>query len=42
MNTPDARAAVLGGMIRHGLTSGAPLHAEDVLRSRDRGFLAAV
>ena len=42
MDTPDARAGVLGGMIRHSLTPGAPLHAEDVLRSRDRGFLAAV
>jgi pilus assembly protein CpaB len=42
IDTPAARDAVLGGMIRHNLLAGAPLHAESVLRPMDRGFLAAV
>jgi pilus assembly protein CpaB len=41
-DTPAAREAVLGGMIRHNLPAGAPVRGESVLRSRDRGFLAAV
>ncbi len=42
IDTPAAREAVLGGMIRHNLPAGAPLRPDNVLRSTDRGFLAAV
>jgi pilus assembly protein CpaB len=42
IDTPAARAAVLGGMVRHNLPAGAPLHADSVLRPHDHGFLAAV
>jgi pilus assembly protein CpaB len=38
----EARAELLGAMIRRALPPGDPLRADDVLRPGDRGFLAAV
>jgi pilus assembly protein CpaB len=39
---PDARAAIRGALIRRYLDAGAPITQADILRPRDRGFLAAV
>ena len=40
---PDARRSLVGGLVRHGLTSGDVLRLpEDALRPTDHGFLAAV
>lgn len=42
-DSPAARAALVGGMLRRSLAAGEALRAgEDVLRPGDRGFLAAV
>jgi pilus assembly protein CpaB len=41
-DTPDARAAIRGALIRRYLEAGASVSQDDVLRPRDRGFLAAV
>jgi pilus assembly protein CpaB len=41
-DTPAAREALAGGMIRHNLPAGALLRPDTILRSMDRGFLAAV
>src|SRR4051794_5775737 len=40
--TDDARAEIRGAMLRRYLDAGAPVLQADVLRPRDRGFLAAV
>jgi pilus assembly protein CpaB len=40
--TDDARAEIRGAMLRRYLDTGAPVMQADVLRPRDRGFLAAV
>lgn len=39
---PDAFASVRGGMIRHYVDAGSTLTAADILRPRDRGYLATV
>jgi pilus assembly protein CpaB len=41
-DTPAARTEILGGLIRRTLGAGDALLANDVLRSGDHGFLAAV
>jgi pilus assembly protein CpaB len=41
-DTPEARVGLRGALLRHYLDSGDILTAADVLRPRDRGFLAAV
>ncbi|MBS0561869.1 MAG: Flp pilus assembly protein CpaB [Proteobacteria bacterium] len=41
-DTPEARAGIRGALIRRYLEAGAPVLQDDVLRPRDRGFLAAV
>jgi pilus assembly protein CpaB len=41
-DTPDARRALMGGMVRHALAAGDPLRNSDVMRPGDHGFLAAV
>lgn len=41
-DTPDARAGLRGALIRRYLEPGAPITQADVLRARDRGFLASV
>ena len=42
LDAPEARAAIRGALIRHYLDAGAPITSGDLLRPRDRGFLAAV
>lgn len=42
VDTPDARAAVRGALVRHYVDAGMPLLQSDLLHPRDRGFLAAV
>jgi pilus assembly protein CpaB len=41
-DTPEARTAMHGGLVRRYIDPGAAITADDVLRVRDRGFLAAV
>lgn len=41
-DTPETRAELAGALVRRFLDAGSPLSLGDVLRPRDRGFLAAV
>ena len=41
-DTPDARRALSGAMVRRSLSVGEPVRASDVMRPGDHGFLAAV
>jgi pilus assembly protein CpaB len=41
-DTPDARAGLRGSLVRRFLDVGAPVTSDDILRPRDRGFLASV
>ena len=42
IDTPDARAELRGALIRAYVDTGAPITADDILRPRDRGFIATV
>ncbi len=42
VDTPDARNALRGSLVRHYVEPGAPLMQADLMRPHDRGFLAAV
>lgn len=42
LDTPDARSSLRGALLRRFLDPGTAVVADDVLRPRDRGFLAAV
>jgi pilus assembly protein CpaB len=42
LDSPDAKAGLRGSLIRKFLDTGSLVTAEDVLRPRDRGFLASV
>jgi pilus assembly protein CpaB len=42
LDTPDARAGLRGSLVRTFLDAGSVVTSEDVLRPRDRGFLASV
>jgi pilus assembly protein CpaB len=42
LDSPDAKAGLRGSLIRKFLDTGSPVTAQDVLRPRDRGFLASV
>jgi len=42
LDTPDARVSLRGSLVRVFIDTGAPVTAEDILRPRDRGFLASV
>jgi pilus assembly protein CpaB len=42
LDTPDDRAGLRGSLIRRFLDAGVAITADDVLRPRDRGFLASV
>jgi pilus assembly protein CpaB len=42
VNSPDVRASLRGALLRRYLDPNSPIMAGDVLRPRDRGFLAAV
>ena len=41
-DTPDARAGLRGALIRTYIDAGQPITQADILRPRDRGFLASV
>jgi pilus assembly protein CpaB len=41
-DSPETRAGLRGAMVREFVDPGKPVTANDVLRVRDRGFLAAV
>ena len=42
VDTPDARTGLRGSLVRKWLDTGEPVMTVDVLRPRDRGFLASV
>jgi pilus assembly protein CpaB len=42
LDTPDARIRLRGSLVRNFLDAGSPVTSQDVLRPRDRGFLASV
>jgi pilus assembly protein CpaB len=42
LDTPDARTGLRGSLVRKFLDTGSLVTVEDVLRPRDRGFLASV
>jgi len=42
IDSPDGRASLTGALIQHYIEPGMPMLMADVLRPRDRGFLAAV
>jgi pilus assembly protein CpaB len=42
IDTPDARQALAGAMLRRGLSAGDIVRMKDVMRPGDHGFLAAV
>lgn len=42
IDTPDARASILGAMVRRTMAAKEEIHNADLLRPGDRGFLAAV
>ena len=41
-DTPDDRTRLRGSLVRKFLDTGSPITSENVLRPRDRGFLASV
>jgi pilus assembly protein CpaB len=42
LDTPDAKIGLRGSLVRTFLDTGSPVTSQDVLRPRDRGFLASV
>jgi pilus assembly protein CpaB len=42
LDTPDAKIGLRGSLVRKFLDTGNPVTSQDVLRPRDRGFLASV
>jgi pilus assembly protein CpaB len=42
IDRPDARATLRGALLRHYVEAGSPVTLADIIRSHDRGFLAAV
>ena len=42
LDTPEARIGLRGSLVRNFLDTGSPVTAPDVLRPRERGFLASV
>ncbi len=42
LDTPDAKIGLRGSLVRRFLDTGSPVTSQDVLRPRDRGFLASV
>jgi pilus assembly protein CpaB len=42
LDTPDARIGLRGSLVRNYLDTGSPITSKDVLRPRERGFLASV
>jgi pilus assembly protein CpaB len=42
IDTPDARAGLPGSLVRNYMEAGSPITLQDILRPKDRGFLASV
>ena len=42
LDTPDAKIGLRGSLVRKFLDTGSPVTSQDILRPRDRGFLASV
>lgn len=42
VDSPEARQSLRGALIRNFVDAGSPITADDVLRPRERGFIAAV
>ncbi|MBR1028319.1 MULTISPECIES: Flp pilus assembly protein CpaB [Bradyrhizobium] len=42
LDTPDARIGLRGSLVRNFLDTGSPVTSRDILRPRERGFLASV
>ncbi|SFI16939.1 Flp pilus assembly protein CpaB [Bradyrhizobium sp. Gha] len=42
VDTPDARIGLRGSLVRNFLDTGSPVTSKDILRPRERGFLASV
>jgi pilus assembly protein CpaB len=42
LNTPDAKIGLRGSLVRNFLDIGSPVTSKDILRPRERGFLASV
>jgi pilus assembly protein CpaB len=42
LETPDSKAGLPGSLVRRFVDAGSPVTLEDILRPRDRGFLASV
>lgn len=42
LETPDSKAGLSGSLVRKFVEAGAPVTPQDILRPRDRGFLASV
>ena len=42
LDTPDARIGLRGSLVRNFLDTGSPVTSKDILRPRERGFLASV
>lgn len=42
LETPDSKAGLPGSLVRKFVEAGSPITLQDVLRPRDRGFLASV
>ncbi len=40
-DTPDAMRFLVGSMVRRAMAAGQPVHAEDVMKPGDHGFMAA-
>ncbi len=42
LDTPDAKIGLRGSLVRNFLDTGSPVTSKDILRPRERGFLASV
>jgi pilus assembly protein CpaB len=42
LETPDSKVGLPGSLVRKFVDAGSPITLQDILRSRDRGFLASV
>jgi pilus assembly protein CpaB len=42
LDTPDAKTGIRGSLVRNFLDTGSPVTSKDILRPRERGFLASV
>jgi pilus assembly protein CpaB len=42
IETPDAKAGLPGSLVRNFMEAGSPITLQDILRPKDRGFLASV